>query len=80
MQRMKAMESSFHERVALARELDKAKWALAERAKGRLIVMTENRWNSLTPSTLNFLLDHNGHVVQQRREAEIQATINARSR
>ena len=43
-------------------------------------MMTETKWNSLTPSTLNFLLDHNGHVVQRRREAEIQATINARSR
>ncbi len=79
MQRMKAMES-FHERVELARELDVVKRDLAARAKDRLIVMTEDRWNSLTPSTLNFLLDHNGHVVQKRRAAEIQATINARSR
>ena len=70
----------FHERVELARELDEVKRDLAKRAEGRLIVMTETKWNSLTPSTLNFLLDHNGHVVQQRREAEIQATINARSR
>ena len=79
MQRMKAMES-FYERVELSRELDEAKRNLAKRAEGRLIVMTETKWNSLTPSTVNFLLDHNGHVVQQRREAEIQATINARSR
>ena len=79
MQRMKAMES-FYERVELSRELDEAKRDLAKRAEGRLIVMTETKWNSLTPSTLNFLLDHNGHVVQRRREAEIQATINARSR
>ena len=75
MQRMKAMES-FHERVELARELDVVKRDLAARAKDRLIVMTEDRWNSLTPSTLNFLLDHNGNVMEQRRKAEIDATIN----
>ena len=79
MQLMKAMES-FHERVELARELDEVKRDLAARAKDRLIVMTEDRWNSLTPSTLNFLLDHNGHVVQERRKAEIQATIGAHAR
>ena len=75
MQRMKAMES-FHERVELARELDVVKRDLAARAKDRLIVMTEDRWNSLTPSTLNFLLDHNGNVMEQRRKAEINSTIN----
>ena len=79
MQRMKAMES-FHERVELARELDEAKRDLVARAKGRLICMTESRWNSLTPSTLNFLLDHNGNVMEQRRKAEIQYTINTRPR
>ena len=75
MQRMKAMES-FYERVELSRELDEVKRDLAARAKGCLIVMTENRWNSLTPSTLNFLLDHNGNVMEKRRKAEIDATIN----
>ena len=71
---------SFHERVELARELDEAKRDLAARAKDCLIVMTESKWNALSPSTLEFLLDHNGHVVEQRRKAEIQATINARAR
>ena len=66
----------FHERVELARELDEAKRALAERAKGRFIVMTERQWDSLTESTLNFLLDHNGNIMEQRRKAEINATIN----
>ena len=74
------MESSFHERVALARELDEAKWDLVARAKGRLICMTESRWNSLTPSTLNFLLDHNGNVMEQRRTDEIRATLGAHAR
>ena len=72
---MKEMQE-FHERVELARELDVVKRDLAARAKDRLIVMTEDRWNSLTPSTLNFLLDHNGNVMERRRKAEIDATIN----
>ena len=79
MQRMKAMES-FYERVELSRELDEVKRDLAARAKDRLIVMTEDRWNSLTPSTLNFLLDHNGNVMEQRRKAEINATLKPMSR
>ena len=70
----------FHQRVALARELDEVKRDLAARAKDRLIVMTEDRWNSLTPSTLNFLLDHNGNVMEQRRKAEINATLKPMSR
>ena len=67
---------SFHERVELARELDEAKRDLAKRAEGRLIDMTESKWNSLSPSTLDFLLAHNGHVVEQRRKSEIQNTIH----
>ena len=66
----------FYERVELARELDEAKRDLAMRAKDRLIVMTESKWNALIPSTLEFLLEHNGNVVEQRRKAEIQKTIH----
>ena len=72
---MKEMEE-FHERVALSRELDEVKRDLAARAKNRLIVMTENKWNALSPSTLEFLLKHNGNVMEQRRKAEIQNTIH----
>ena len=70
----------FYERVELARELDEAKRDLAMRAKDRLIVMTESKWNALSPSTLEFLLKHNGNVMEQLRKAEIQATIGAHAR
>ena len=72
---MRAMDD-FHQRVALARELDEVKRQLAKDAEGRLICMAESGWNSLTSSTLNFLLDHNGNVMEKRRKAEIDATIN----
>ena len=72
--------NDFHERVALARELDETKRDLAKKAEGRLILMSENNWFALSEPTCEFLLAHNGRVMEQRRKAEIQATINIRSR
>jgi hypothetical protein len=70
----------FHERVALARELDEVKRDLAKRAEGRLILMSEQNWFALSEPTCEFLLAHNGRVMEQRRKAEIQATIGAHAR
>ena len=70
----------FHERVALARELDEVKRDLAKRAEGRLILMSEQNWFALSEPTCEFLLAHNGQVMEQRRKAEIQATIGAHAR
>ena len=70
----------FHERVALARELDEVKRDLAKRAEGRLILMSEQNWFALSEPTCEFLLEHNGRVMEQRRKAEIQATIGAHAR
>ena len=58
---MKAMEE-FHERVALARELDEVKQNLAKEAEGRLILMSEKNWFALAEPTCEFLLAHNGRV------------------
>ena len=70
----------FNERVALARELDEVKRQLAKEAEGRLILMSEQNWFALSEPTCEFLLAHNGRVMEQRRKAEIEATINIRSR
>ena len=79
LQRMKEMQE-FHERVELARELDEVKQNLAKEAEGRLILMSEQNWFALSEPTCEFLLAHNGRVVEQRRKAEIEATINIRAR
>ena len=76
---MKEMQE-FHERVELARELDEVKRDLAKRAEGRLILMSEQNWFALSEPTCEFLLEHNGRVMEQRRQAAIQATINIRAR
>ena len=71
---MKEMEK-FHERVALARELDEAKRQLAKEAEGRLILMSEQNWFALSEPTCDFLLRHNAAVVENNRKIAIQNTI-----
>ena len=69
--------ADFAQRVELACKIDEAKLDLVLHAKGRIIYLTEQQWQGLSPSAFEFLCKHNEnmeyfscrfcHLVSMRR-------------